>query len=410
MSSSPPAPTQANSALRDEEQALVKDFLTIVTKRRHSTGGSRPGARGPYRKLHKVGAKEKKSTVAAAAALPAAAASAPANASVTSVAPSPVDSSATAELSLTARSTAATSGHADADAADEEGSGRSTPLYGPIHTHPVALALTWSPHPNALHPSALHPNALHPHTPSGSRSRRLALVVSRTGLRLTLRTRLARSVLLLGGARVWAPDPAHQTQPMTSSTRRGPNRPPSAPISFVRISPDLPPTSHISPAFSHPPNVPISFVRAPHFPSYYPWLQHGDLTPFPSYCPWLQHGDVSDQSSFSRRNPPPPLPRQAPAPSRQPTAPTRAPPPQLLHLVARSLDWALPPPARARRRGPTASGSLYGPTVRCRLRCCWPSGGFRSRMRRCSKVRAMHKQTSAHMRRSASDLISTCEI
>jgi hypothetical protein len=47
----------ANSALSADETAFVKEFLSIVTKRRHSTGGSRPGARGPYRKLSKVSAK-----------------------------------------------------------------------------------------------------------------------------------------------------------------------------------------------------------------------------------------------------------------------------------------------------------------------------------------------------------------
>jgi len=36
------------------EGALVGEFLSIVTKRKPTSGGSRPGARGPYRKLSKV--------------------------------------------------------------------------------------------------------------------------------------------------------------------------------------------------------------------------------------------------------------------------------------------------------------------------------------------------------------------
>eukprot|EP00325_Prymnesiales_sp_UTEX-LB-985_P011173 CAMPEP_0174755090 /NCGR_PEP_ID=MMETSP1094-20130205/106069_1 /TAXON_ID=156173 /ORGANISM="Chrysochromulina brevifilum, Strain UTEX LB 985" /LENGTH=503 /DNA_ID=CAMNT_0015960977 /DNA_START=15 /DNA_END=1526 /DNA_ORIENTATION=- len=40
--------------LNPDEGSLVREFLAIVTKRRHSTGGSRPGARGPYRKLSKL--------------------------------------------------------------------------------------------------------------------------------------------------------------------------------------------------------------------------------------------------------------------------------------------------------------------------------------------------------------------
>ena len=47
----------ASPALAAEEAQLVREFLSIVTKRRHSTGGSRPGARGPYRKLSKLSAK-----------------------------------------------------------------------------------------------------------------------------------------------------------------------------------------------------------------------------------------------------------------------------------------------------------------------------------------------------------------
>ena len=37
-----------------EESQMVKEYLSIVTKRRHTTGGSRPGARGPYKKLSKL--------------------------------------------------------------------------------------------------------------------------------------------------------------------------------------------------------------------------------------------------------------------------------------------------------------------------------------------------------------------
>lgn len=36
------------------EGAMVGEFLSIVTKRKPTSGGSRPGARGPYRKLSKV--------------------------------------------------------------------------------------------------------------------------------------------------------------------------------------------------------------------------------------------------------------------------------------------------------------------------------------------------------------------
>jgi len=42
----------------DEVSQLVSEYLSIVTKRRHSTGGSRPGARGPYRKLSKLSARD----------------------------------------------------------------------------------------------------------------------------------------------------------------------------------------------------------------------------------------------------------------------------------------------------------------------------------------------------------------
>lgn len=42
----------------DELADLVTEYLSIVTKRRHSTGGSRPGARGPYRKLSKLSARD----------------------------------------------------------------------------------------------------------------------------------------------------------------------------------------------------------------------------------------------------------------------------------------------------------------------------------------------------------------
>ena len=112
---------------------MIKDFLAIVTKRRHSTGGSRPGARGPYRKLNKVGGKEKKGAAAAAAAQAAAATLATAAAQVESLttahaavaSESPISSTG----SLTARSAASTS--VGPDAADGDDSGRSTPLSAP---------------------------------------------------------------------------------------------------------------------------------------------------------------------------------------------------------------------------------------------------------------------------------------
>jgi len=63
----------ANPNLSADDQHLVREFLGIVTKRRHSTGGSRPGARGPYRKLAKVSDKKSLPEQAGAAA-PAAAA------------------------------------------------------------------------------------------------------------------------------------------------------------------------------------------------------------------------------------------------------------------------------------------------------------------------------------------------
>lgn len=37
-----------------DDPAMVGEFLAIVTKRKPSSGGSRPGARGPYRKLSKL--------------------------------------------------------------------------------------------------------------------------------------------------------------------------------------------------------------------------------------------------------------------------------------------------------------------------------------------------------------------
>lgn len=37
---------------------LATEYLSIVTKRRQTTGGSRPGARGPYRKLSKLSARD----------------------------------------------------------------------------------------------------------------------------------------------------------------------------------------------------------------------------------------------------------------------------------------------------------------------------------------------------------------
>ena len=40
----------AHPELSEEDAELAKNFLSIVTKRKHSTGGSRPGARGPYRR------------------------------------------------------------------------------------------------------------------------------------------------------------------------------------------------------------------------------------------------------------------------------------------------------------------------------------------------------------------------
>ena len=48
----------AHPQLPSADAATVKEFLAVVTKRRHSTGGSRPGARGPYRKLAKVSEKK----------------------------------------------------------------------------------------------------------------------------------------------------------------------------------------------------------------------------------------------------------------------------------------------------------------------------------------------------------------
>eukprot|EP00966_Prymnesium_polylepis_P048136 1115106-Prymnesium_polylepis.1 len=42
------------TALPNADAVLVGEFLAIVTKRKPSTGGSRPGARGPYRKLNKL--------------------------------------------------------------------------------------------------------------------------------------------------------------------------------------------------------------------------------------------------------------------------------------------------------------------------------------------------------------------
>ena len=44
----------ASPEITADQAQLVKEFLSIVTKRRHTTGGSRPGARGPYRKLSKL--------------------------------------------------------------------------------------------------------------------------------------------------------------------------------------------------------------------------------------------------------------------------------------------------------------------------------------------------------------------
>ena len=52
----------AHPELSEEDAELAKNFLSIVTKRKHSTGGSRPGARGPYRKLTKVTGKLLSST------------------------------------------------------------------------------------------------------------------------------------------------------------------------------------------------------------------------------------------------------------------------------------------------------------------------------------------------------------
>lgn len=58
----------AHPDLPEEEERVIREFLSTVTKRRHSTGGSRPGARGPYRKLAKVSDKSFAQTAAAPAA------------------------------------------------------------------------------------------------------------------------------------------------------------------------------------------------------------------------------------------------------------------------------------------------------------------------------------------------------
>ena len=51
-------PYKEASSPSDDVAELVTEYLSIVTKRRHSTGGSRPGARGPYRKLSKLSARD----------------------------------------------------------------------------------------------------------------------------------------------------------------------------------------------------------------------------------------------------------------------------------------------------------------------------------------------------------------
>ena len=81
----------AHPDLPAEEQHVVREFLSTVTKRRHSTGGSRPGARGPYRKLAKVSAKSFPPAGAAAGA--AAAGTDTDSAATSSISPSDVAAS-----------------------------------------------------------------------------------------------------------------------------------------------------------------------------------------------------------------------------------------------------------------------------------------------------------------------------
>jgi len=88
---------EASPELPADEANLVREFLAIVTKRRHSTGGSRPGARGPYRKLSKLS--QQKSATADGSAGSAAASDSAGEGAVAACAPSPASATTTASAS-----------------------------------------------------------------------------------------------------------------------------------------------------------------------------------------------------------------------------------------------------------------------------------------------------------------------
>lgn len=127
----------AHPDLSAEEQHTVREFLSTVTKRRHSTGGSRPGARGPYRKLAKVSDKAFPQTAAPATAAAAAAAPSSSSTSPSDVAASDATLHA---LPLATAAVAMADGQAEAAAPSAlacgggSSSGRSTPCSTPGHT------------------------------------------------------------------------------------------------------------------------------------------------------------------------------------------------------------------------------------------------------------------------------------